>query len=230
MFSDIPYVYHILVIKMYINGVSRNISQQYTNKQQRVPLSIISNGNLRQIEQQQQQIQQIRFPVIQNKEEVQQFYHIEFPIGLPYDPQDITEYEHIVYRSMRLREEYLPEFNVPQKEITSEDRSDAVHWLCRLHYKCQLTTETLHRSIGILDRVIAATSISARKLKLICSATMLIASKIEDIRPLLIRDILTIAGGEFTSDDLKKMEVNLINLIGFDTEFPTPLFFLNILL
>ncbi|KAH0788822.1 Cyclin, N-terminal domain containing protein [Histomonas meleagridis] len=197
-------------------------------KPQRVPLSLLSNGTGSTPPNPNNQNNQK--PILCRQLPYKPFVHVELPIGLPCDPQDVTEFEHIIYRSMRVRETNLPEFTVQQTEMTPNDRSTMVLWLCRMHYKCQLTTETFHRSIGILDRVISRTNISRCKLPLIGSAAMLIASKIEDIQPIQIEDILTIAENAFTENDLKSMEVNLINLIGFDTEFPTILFFLSIFL
>lgn len=215
---------------MHIRGDSRNIITSTKNIRQRIPLSVVSNGNIQQRDLNQVQNQKTSIPVFQDREEVPCFEHVEFPIGYPYDPQNVSEYVHIIYRSMRLREEFHPQFNVVQREITSHDRSDAVHWLCETHYKCQLTTETLHRSIGILDRIIAATSIPLSQLHLICCGAIMIASKIEDMEPIKIKDILKITGKKFEPKELKDIEINIYNIIGYETEFPTPLFFLNILL
>ena len=213
-----------------ILGNFQNFHRQQTinqpQKPQRIPLSLISNGTGSTSPNQNTQHKQISYHQLPYTP----FIHVELPIGLPCDPQDVTEFEHIIYRSMRIRELKIPEFSVQQTEITPSDRGMMVLWLCRMHYKCQLATETLHRCIGILDRVISLTNVSRNKLTLIGSAAMLIASKIEDIQPIQIEDIITIAENSFSENDLKRMEVNVINLIGFDTEFPTILFFLNIFL
>jgi hypothetical protein len=74
------------------------------------------------------------------------------------------------------------------------------------------------------------TRISPHKLRLVGSAALLIASKIEDVRPMQPADAVVIAEGDFTAEELKRAEMQLINLIDFDTEFPTPLFFLTIFL
>jgi hypothetical protein len=159
---------------------------------------------------------------------VEPFIHVELPIGSPADPQDIAEYEHIVYRSMRIREVHFPEALVEQCEISPRDRSLLVDWMCRLHYKAQITTESFFRAVGILDRAIALVHISPHRFHIIGAAAMLIASKIEDTRPVSTDDVVTVSSKEFSADDLKRMELQLINLIQFDTEFPTPLFFLTL--
>jgi transcription initiation factor TFIIIB Brf1 subunit/transcription initiation factor TFIIB len=100
-------------------------------------------------------------------------------------------------------------------------------WMCRLPYKARLTTESLFRAIGIVDRAMALVHISPHRCHVIGAAAMLIASKIEDIQPMTLDLAVTVSRDEFSAQDLKKMEVQLINLISFDTEFPTPLFFLT---
>jgi hypothetical protein len=156
--------------------------------------------------------------------------HVEIPIGSPTDPQDVSEYEHIIYRSMRQREASFPKTLVRQTEISVRDRDFLVDWICRLHYKTQITTESLFRAVGILDRAIALTRMSKHRLHLIGAASLLIASKIEDGSPMAVADAIAIGQGEYTQQDLLKMEVQVANLIGFDTECPTILFFLTIFL
>ena len=158
------------------------------------------------------------------------FVHAEFPIGSPYDAQDVCEYEHIIYRSMRERETHFPAVAVQQTEVTARHRAYLVNWMCRLHYKAQITTEGFYRAVGIVDRAMTQTVMSPNRLPIIGTAAMLIASKIEDVQALSVGDACMIADNMFSPDELKKMEGQLINLIGFDTEFPTPLFFLTIFL
>jgi transcription initiation factor TFIIIB Brf1 subunit/transcription initiation factor TFIIB len=128
---------------------------------------------------------------------------------------------------MRVSEVEFPEAVVEQTEISLQDRALLVDWMCRLHYKAQLTTESFYRAVGILDRAIALVHISPQRLRVIGAAAMLIASKIEDLRPMTTDHAVSVAQNEFSEDDLKQMEVQLINLIEFNTEFPTPLFFLT---
>jgi hypothetical protein len=158
------------------------------------------------------------------------FVHVEFDIGLASDPQDVTEYEHIIYRAMRQRETLFPKAQVQQTEVTSHDRDCLVDWMCRLHYKAQITTESLFRAVGILDRGMALTRMSQNRLHLIGAAAMLIASKIEDTVAMSVDDAVAIGQKEYSPQDLRKMEIQLVNLINFDVEFPTILFFLTIFL
>jgi len=155
------------------------------------------------------------------------FYHVEYQIGDPNNPQDVTEYENIVYRSMRNRENVFPECIVEQTEINGMHRGLLVDSMVRIHYKTQLTTVTLYRAVGILNRVLSLTELTKDRLQIVGCASLLIASKVEDIMPLQIESALICTNHSFSKSDLLKMETQIANLIEFDLAFPTPFFFLS---
>jgi hypothetical protein len=197
----------------------RGSNKQDTKPQEakRVPLSSVSNSV-----RQSHEPPDGRIPAF--------LVHVEIPIGCPLDSQDITEYEHICYRSMRQLESSFPKAAVRQSDITARDRDLLVDWICRLHYKTQISTESLFRAVGILDRAIALTRISRNRLHVVGAAALLIASKIEDSIYMSVSDAVSIGEGQYSLQDLLKMEIQLMNVIGFDAEFPTILFFLTIFL
>jgi hypothetical protein len=191
-------------------------------KPQRVPLSAVTNSVV---------LSEAAIEIDRPTEPpVPLLIHVEIPIGNPADPQDVTEYEHIIYRSMRQREASFPKTLVLQTEISMKDRNCLVDWMCRLHYKIQIAIESLFRAVGILDRAIALTRISRHRLHLIGAACLLVASKIEDSRPMTVGDAAAVGRGEYTPQDLLKMEIQICNLTGFDMQSPTILVFLIIFL
>jgi G2/mitotic-specific cyclin 1/2 len=155
------------------------------------------------------------------------FHHHEVPIGDPEDPQDVAEFEHIIYRSLRGKEGSLPRLRFTQPDITLRDRSLLVDALDRFHYKLGLTTNALYRFIGILDRFLAAAPIPKQKLRVVGCAALLIASKIEDVFPAQSNDLIQLSEHSFTQSELFSTEIQVINAIQFETTFATPLFFLT---
>jgi hypothetical protein len=155
------------------------------------------------------------------------FLHEEISIGDPEDPQDVVEFEHIIYRSVRSKEKVTPLLQFSQSEISMRDRCLLVDALDRFHYKLGLTTNTLYRFIGILDRYLSVASVPKQKLRVVGCASLLIASKIEDIFPAQSGDIVQLAERTFTQSELFATEIQVINTIRFDTTFATPLFFLT---
>jgi len=148
-------------------------------------------------------------------------------IGQPNDPSDVIQYENIIYRTMRIKEQTMKPLTFHQTEITLKDRNCLIDAICRYHYKLSLTTNTLYRFIGIFDRFLSSEDIPKKMLKVYGCAAFLIASKIEDIYPAQSTDLVKLSEKAFTQRELFAAEIFVINAIGFDTTFPTPLFFLT---
>jgi hypothetical protein len=155
------------------------------------------------------------------------FKHVEIPIGNRSDPQDVAEFENIIYRGLRDKENAMRPLRFNQTEITLKDRNCLVDATSRIHYKLTLTTNTLYRFIGILDRYLSVAQVKPAKLKVVGCACFLIASKIEDIYPAQSKDLIPLADRSFTQQDLFACEIQVINAIQFDTTFATPLFYLS---
>jgi hypothetical protein len=155
------------------------------------------------------------------------FHHRELPIGAADDPQDVAEFEHIIYRSLRGKEAGGRRLQFAQSEITLRDRNLLIDALDRFHYKLSLSTNGLYRFIGILDRYCSLVSVPKQKLRVVGCAALLIASKIEDIYPAQSRDLVQLSEHAFTRSELFATEIQIANAIQFDTTFVTPLFFLT---
>jgi hypothetical protein len=168
-----------------------------------------------------QSLPSLILPVIQAR-----FTHVETPIGDRSDCQDVVEFEHIIYRSLRNKELTYRPLQFRQTEITMKDRNLLIDAIDRFHYKLALTTNTLYRFIGILDRFFSISSIPKSKLHLYGCAAFLIASKIEDISPALSSDLILLSEYSFSQSDLLAAEIEITNAIQFDTTFATALFYL----
>lgn len=200
---------------------STHLTSTELKTRQRVPLRYISNNASRQPIARRQQ------PTINIKEPIKPFHHLELEIGDPTDPQDIVEYENIIYRTMRQQELAAKKHIFRQTEITLKDRNLLIDAMCRFHFKLGSTTNTFYRFIGVLDRYLSVVNVPKRRLHLVGCAALFIASKIEDIKPALADDLIQLSSYSFTANELFSYEVKIINAIGFDTTFPTPLFFLT---
>jgi hypothetical protein len=155
------------------------------------------------------------------------FTHTEIPIGDQSEPQDVVDFEHIVYRSLRDRELAAHPIVFRQTEITLRDRNLIIDAIDRFHYKLALTTNTLYRFIGILDRFLSVVSIPKGKLEVYGCSAFLIASKVEDVRPALSTELIELSGSMFSQSELFSAETEVINAIQFDTTFATALFMLT---
>jgi hypothetical protein len=158
---------------------------------------------------------------------VPEFHFSPVQIGDSSDPMDVADYEHLIYRTMRQRELASPPIVFNQTFITLKDRNIIIDAICRFHYKLGLMTNTFYRFIGIFDRFLAKVNVPPIKLKLYACSAFLIASKIEDIYPAQSTDLIKLSDRAFTQRELFSAEIEVINAIGFDTTFATPLFYLT---
>jgi cyclin B len=88
-------------------------------------------------------------------------------------------------------------------------------------------TNAFYRFIGILDRFLSIQQVTKQNLRVIGGAALLIASKIEDVRPADAGDIIEINDYSIGQKELVATELQILNVIEFDTAFPTPLFHLT---
>ena len=218
-------------------GTRHNTSRQENSI--RVPLQQISLNRLSRLtsnkthlsQQREQREHEHENENEQENEEIQRkysiFQHQEVIIGDKNDPQDVFEFEHIIYRTLRTRENNMKPIEFHQNEISLRDRNLLIDCICRYHYKLGLMTNTFYRFIGILDRYLSICQLPKNKLKLYGCACFLIASKIEDIYPAQSSDLISLSERSFTRRELFSAEIQIINSIGFDTTFATPLFYLT---
>jgi hypothetical protein len=118
------------------------------------------------------------------------FIHTEIPIGDSDDLQDVVEFKHIIYRSMRSKEQLSASFRFSQPELTLRDRNLDIDAFDRFHSKLGLTTNALYRLVGIFDRYLSAVPVTKSKLRVVGCPALLIASKIEDIYPADSRNLI----------------------------------------
>lgn len=68
-----------------------------------------------------------------------------------------------------------------QPEINEKMRAIVIDWLIQVHYKFELSIETLYLTINIVDRYLASEAVSKRELQLVGMSAILLASKYEEI-------------------------------------------------
>jgi hypothetical protein len=144
------------------------------------------------------------------------------------DPQQVTSYVNEVMSHMRQNEvKYMADPNyleTMQKSsgLAKRHRVSIVDWVVEVHRKFKtLRQETLFLAINVMDRFLSNRQVAKDKLQLVGATCLLIASKIEDMWPTLVRDLVYVASKAFTKQDVKKMERTICNAISFQVIVPT---------
>ncbi len=150
------------------------------------------------------------------------------PTLLPVYAQDVFAY----FREKEASDRPDPNYLSAQPELTPAMRAMMVDWLVEVHLEFRLLSETLYLAINVLDRFLSTCSakkkpIAKGRLQLIGIASMLIASKVEEINEVSIEDFIYISSSAFTREDIVKMESSVLNTLGFNLTMPTSLHFLR---
>lgn len=126
------------------------------------------------------------------------------------DPQCIAEFAQSIYLSMfeseknyALDNEYLKKV---QTEIKDTSRGFLVEWIIDVHRKFRLLPETLHVTVSIIDRYLSKVNIKKSQLHMLGVASLLIATKYEEIYPPDLKELLNISENKFTKEEVLQME------------------------
>lgn len=157
----------------------------------------------------------------------------------PLDPCDINDLHNPKYAAeyvLRIYEHLLsvetnylpsPSYMDKQTDINCKMRALLVDWLIQVHIKFELLPQTLYLTVNILDRFLEAKIVTRRKLQLVGCASMLAASKYEEIYAPECSDFVSMSDNAFTVDELLDMESLVLNTLNFNVTVPSPYTFLR---
>jgi len=148
------------------------------------------------------------------------------------DPQCVVEYVNDIYQFLRVKEaRFQLDANYmckTQSDLTPGMRAILLDWLADVGLKFKLLNDTTHMTVMLVDRYLAVKSnVSRKQLQLVGVTCMLIASKYEEIYAPEVRDFEYICNGAFSQDEIRAMEVHVLNTLNYDICHPTPLHFLR---
>jgi len=148
------------------------------------------------------------------------------------NPQLVVEYVQDIYGYMRQLEAELPvkiDYLGGQQVILPKMRAVLIDWLVSVHIQFKLLPETVYTAVSILDRFmqVHTGSVSRASLQLVGVTAMFIASKYEEIYAPEVKDFVYITDKAYTEKDIMRMELKILNGIGFKLGKPLPLHFLR---
>ena len=107
-----------------------------------------------------------------------------------------------------------------------------IDWICCIHTELNLDDITLHLTINIIDRYLRLCSgnLDLSHLAKIGLSALWISIKyhrLRNLRPISIQDIITVTGEKLTKKSLIKMELCILEKIGWNLTVPTSLNFVQ---
>lgn len=120
-------------------------------------------------------------------------------------------------------------FESIQKEINESMRKTLIDWMAEVVYEYRKSLPTLFLSINYLDRVLSKQRVSKRQLQLLGTACLLLASKMEEIKPFSLKE-LTLASDNYCNEQqLVAMELLVLQKLNFELSTPTIYEFISFL-
>eukprot|EP00931_Biecheleriopsis_adriatica_P063308 TRINITY_DN38304_c0_g1_i1.p1 TRINITY_DN38304_c0_g1~~TRINITY_DN38304_c0_g1_i1.p1 ORF type:complete len:393 (+),score=79.86 TRINITY_DN38304_c0_g1_i1:72-1250(+) len=146
------------------------------------------------------------------------------------DPQFVAEYIGDIFSHLSSSEPRFqprPDYIDSQREINSKMRGILVDWLVEVHMKYKLKPETLFLTVSLVDKYLDHRQVTRKRLQLCGVTAMLIAAKFEEIYPPEIKDFVYITDNAYSKEDILQMEVEMLQVLGFDLCGPTVVHFLE---
>ncbi|OMO78849.1 hypothetical protein CCACVL1_14079 [Corchorus capsularis] len=139
---------------------------------------------------------------------------------------DIYEYLHQMEVEPKRRP--LPDYlEQVQRDVSAKMRGILVDWLVEVAEEYKLVSDSLYMTISYIDRFLSLNVINRQKLQLLGVASMLIASKYEEINPPNVEDFCYITDNTYTKDEVVKMEADILKSLKFELGNPTVKTFLR---
>ena len=173
----------------------------------------------------------ISYKFNENRPELEEDYPYFDLSKIKENAQIPKEYLNIIYHNL-LQEEHrgivpIPDYQkiISQKEINGQMRSILIDWLIDVHYKFDLTDETLFMTVLIIDRYISYKPISKLRFQLLGITSLLLSCKYEEIMLPKIEDFIYITDNAYIKKDVIDMENDILDVLNFDLIFPSPIKF-----
>ncbi|KAG6515405.1 cyclin-A3-1-like isoform X2 [Zingiber officinale] len=115
-----------------------------------------------------------------------------------------------------------------QKDIDVNMRAVLVDWLVEVAEEYKLLSETVYLSVSYIDRFLSFNAIKKPNLQLLGVTSMLIASKYEEVDQPTVEEFCYITDNAYTSEQVVKLESDILNFLKFELGNPTINTFLRI--
>ena len=103
-----------------------------------------------------------------------------------------------------------------QQDINENVRAILVDWLISVHAKFKLLPETLYITVNLIDRYLSLFNVQKSQVQLVGVASLLIATKYEEIYPPTVKDFIYLTDDTYTKDQILTMEKNILYSLQFD--------------
>ncbi|XP_061352628.1 cyclin-A1-1-like [Gastrolobium bilobum] len=108
-----------------------------------------------------------------------------------------------------------------QKDINPSMRAILIDWLVEVAEEYRLVPDTLYLTVNYIDRYLSGNVMNRQRLQLLGVASMMIASKYEEICAPQVEEFCYITDNTYFKDEVLQMESTVLNFLKFEMTAPT---------
>ncbi|KAL5075684.1 hypothetical protein RYX36_014668 [Vicia faba] len=147
------------------------------------------------------------------------------------DPQLCASFACDIYKHLRASEaKKRPATNFMekiQKDINPSMRAILIDWLVEVAEEYRLVPDTLYLTVNYIDRYLSGNAMNRQQLQLLGVASMMIASKYEEICAPQVEEFCYITDNTYFKEEVLQMESTVLNFLKFEMTAPTVKCFLR---
>lgn len=147
------------------------------------------------------------------------------------DPQLCATFACDIYKHLRASEAKKrpsTDFMVKiQKDINTSMRAILIDWLVEVAEEYRLVPDTLYLTVNYIDRYLSGNAMNRQRLQLLGVASMMIASKYEEICAPQVEEFCYITDNTYFKEEVLDMESAVLNYLKFEMTAPTTKCFLR---
>jgi len=147
------------------------------------------------------------------------------------DPLHMVEYVEEIFENLMVSErfhQHSPRFiEEKQRDVNCKMRAILMDWMVEVCDEYSLAAETLYLSKRLVDKVLSLATVPRKVLQLVGVTTILIASKVEEINPPQIQDLVYICDNTYKREEIISMETQLLAIMKYVLILPTEKIFLR---
>ncbi|KAL7074937.1 hypothetical protein ACQ4LE_006006 [Meloidogyne hapla] len=138
------------------------------------------------------------------------------------DPLYIT-YEEDIYKWMLFREKsYRPKTNFMDKQthINAEMRAILIDWFVDVIVELELSPASFFLAVSLTDRTLSVVDCPKERLQLLGATAVLISTKVQEVFPPLVKDIVFVTDDSYSENQVRKMEKVILRVADFQLNLP----------
>ncbi|KAF0981202.1 hypothetical protein FDP41_012990 [Naegleria fowleri] len=135
-------------------------------------------------------------------------------------PESCVEYVKDIfshYRSIETKYMPNPNYMTFQRNFNEQTRVLTINWLLNVHNHFELSPETMFLCVNIFDRFLSAhPDVALEKIHLVAVTSLFIATKYEEVKPLLTEHVIKITRKMYSKEEILHMERLILKTLDFN--------------